>query len=140
MPIEVWLDERTDGQRRAAEAVLEIVERIPGLIVEAVGVGILIKRVRTIVELRPKTKWLDMSICTPMMITSDRIARTLEYGKQYVYYVHLTDAADVDDEVAGWLATALDEAPAPRRVPRRTSAGSPRAATRSRRGRAGGAR
>jgi hypothetical protein len=140
MPIEVWLDERADGQRRAAEAVLAIVERIPGLVVEAVSVGILIKRVRTIVELRPKTRWLDMSICTPATFTGDRIARTLEYGDKNVYYIHLTDAGDVDKQVARWLATALGEAPAPRRTPRRRSAGSPRAATRSRAVRGGGAR
>lgn len=107
MPIEVWLAERTEPQRRAAEAVLAIVRRYRGLIVEAVGVGILIKRGRTIVELRPKKRWLDLSFISRAVIVSERIARSLELAVGKVYFVHLADKTDVDAELRRWLATAL---------------------------------
>ncbi len=107
MPIEVWLAERTEPQRRAAEAVLGVIRRYRGLVVEAVSVGILVKRVRTIVELRPKTRWLDLSFITSAEVESDRIARELEIANGHVYWVHLHDKADVDRELRGWLASAL---------------------------------
>jgi hypothetical protein len=111
MPLPVWLDERTPGQRRAAEAVLRVAKRVRGLVIEAVGVGVLIKRERTIVELRPKTKWLDMSFITAETIDDDRIARTLRWGANVAYFVHLTDAEDVDAIVRGWLRRAFAATP-----------------------------
>ena len=107
MPIEVWLDERTEPQRRAAEAVLGVVRRYRGLIVEAVGVGVLIKRDRTVVELRPKTKWLDLSFITRTAFASKRIVRSLPCTPGYFQVVHLFDKADVDAEVRRWLSAAL---------------------------------
>ena len=107
MPIEVWLAEQTEPQRRAAEAVLAVVRRHRGVIAEAVSVGILVKRERTIVELRPKKRWLDLSFVTPATIDSPRIARTLEIAAGHVYFVHLVDDTDVDAELRRWLSTAL---------------------------------
>lgn len=107
MPIEVWLAERTEPQRRAAEAVLAVVRRYRGLIVEAVGVGVLVKRGRTIVELRPKQRWLDLSFISRAGIASERIARSLELAAGTVYFVHLADETEVDAELRRWLAAAL---------------------------------
>ena len=122
MPIEVWLDERTEPQRRAAEAVLAIVRRHRDLIVEAVGVGILIKRERTIVELRPKQRWLDLAFLTGAAIASRRIARTIALANGTYYAVHLVDERDVDAELRGWLSAALartSRPASPRRAPGR---------------------
>lgn len=107
MPVDVWLAERTDPQRRAAEAVLAIARRYRGLAIEAVSVGVLIKRERTIVELRPKTRWLDLSFISTATIASDRIARVIDVSAGKAYFVHLRDATEVDAELRGWLATAL---------------------------------
>ena len=107
MPIEVWLAERTNPQRRAAEAVLAIARRYRGLVIEAVGVGVLIKRARTIVELRPKVRWLDLSFLSSATVTSTRIARTLEMPGGHVYFVHLVDQSDVDAKLRGWLTVVF---------------------------------
>jgi hypothetical protein len=107
MPLEVWLGERTPEQRRAAEAVLRVAKRYRDLVIEAVGVGVLIKRERTLVELRPKTKWLDVSFISRKTIDDDRIARAVRWGTNTAYFVHLSDARDVDASVRGWLASAL---------------------------------
>jgi hypothetical protein len=111
MPLPVWLDERTPGQRRAAEAVLRVAKRYRELVIEAVGVGVLIKRERTIVELRPKTKWLDVSFVSPEVIDDSRIARTVRWGANVAYFVPLTDAGDVDATVRGWLRRAFAATP-----------------------------
>jgi hypothetical protein len=106
-PVEVWLDELPDPQRRAAASVLAIVRRHRGLAIEAVSVGVLIKRERTIVELRPKKRWLSLSFITPQVITGDRIARALAVSGGTAYFVHLRDEHDVDAELRGWLGSAL---------------------------------
>jgi len=119
LPLEYWLAERTEPQRRAAEAVLAIARDIDGLVIEAVSVGVLIKRERTLVELRPKTKWLQLSFVTTARIASDRISRTIPLGARTAYFVRLHDEPDVDDELRGWLVEALGG----KRVSRRRNAG-----------------
>jgi hypothetical protein len=110
MPIEVWLDERTEPQRRAAEAVLAIARRHRGLAIEAVTVGVLIKRERTLVELRPKTKWLALSFISTAAITSDRIARAIPLSSGTAYFMRLYDEDDVDAELRRWLTASLASA------------------------------
>jgi hypothetical protein len=107
LPIAYWLDEQPEGHRRAAEAVLAVARAIDGLVVEAVTVGVFIKRERSIVELRPKTKWLRLSFVTEARIASDRISRTAEWSGRHAYFVRLHDASDVDRELRGWLTEAL---------------------------------
>jgi hypothetical protein len=109
MPLAVWLDERSEPQRRAARAVLAVVRRYRGVVVEAVSVGVLVKRDRTVVELRAKTRWLELGLVTLDTIDSDRTARHVELprGRGHYYTVHLHDARDVDREVRGWIAGAL---------------------------------
>ena len=83
VPLQTWLDDLPDGQRRAAEAVLAIARKQRGLVIEAVSVGVFIKRERNIIELRPKKKQLDMSFITAAGIASDRITRTIELARGY---------------------------------------------------------
>jgi hypothetical protein len=117
MPVGLWLESLPDGQRAAAAAVLAVARRCSGVVIEAVNVGVFIKRERTLVELRPKTRWLDMSFFATGAVGNPRIARTLKLPSGEVYcYVHLTGAADVDADVRGWVKDALRTArPATRR-------------------------
>jgi hypothetical protein len=115
LPIEFWLAERSEPQRRAAEAVLDIANAVDGLVIEAVTVGVLIKRVRTIVELRPMTKWLQLSFVTVAHVDDARISRTIALGSSTAYFVRLRDERDVDEVVRAWLIEALGgDAPAAR--------------------------
>ena len=107
LPVDYWLAERTEPQRRAAEAVLAVARAIPGLVIEAVSVGLFVKRERTIVELRPKVKWLQLSFVTAAHVASPRIARTIALRASTAYFVRLRDASDVDAELRRWLRAAL---------------------------------
>lgn len=107
LPLEVRLEQLAAPQRRAAVAVLTAAKRQRGLIIEAVGVGIFIKRERTIVEMRPKKRWLDLSFVSKAHIASERIARTIPLTTGTAYFVHLRDERDVDPELRAWLTAAL---------------------------------
>jgi hypothetical protein len=107
MPIDLWLDDLPDPQRLAAKKVLAVARRYRGLVIEAVTVGILIKRERTLVELRPKKRWLDLSFISSAVISGERIARVVRWAAGTAYFVHLRDPRDVDDELRRWLATSL---------------------------------
>src|SRR5687768_3592216 len=107
MPVELRLEDVPDDQRRAALAVLAVARRVKGLVIEAVSVGIFVKRERTIVELRPKTRWLQLSFISTASIASERISRTIELARGTAYFVRLRDERDVDRELRGWLTAAL---------------------------------
>ncbi|HEY6033833.1 MAG TPA: hypothetical protein VIV58_06225 [Kofleriaceae bacterium] len=111
MPVEYWLAERPDGQREAAAAIVELARGIAGVTVEAVGIGVLIKRERSIVELRPKAKWLQLSVIARRPLAPSaraRVSRVVEWGKDTTaYFVRLTAAAEVDRAMRAWLRQAL---------------------------------
>jgi len=107
MPVEVRLMEFHEPQRRAAEKVIALARRQKGVVLEAVGVGIFVKRDRTLIELRPKKRWLDCSFVTSEVVASERIARSGTLTNGHWYVVHLTDAADVDAQLRRWLMTSL---------------------------------
>jgi len=111
MPVEYWLAERPDGQREAAMRIVELARSINGVTVEAVNVGVLIKRERSIVELRPKMKWLQLSVIAlrPLAATARaRVARVVQWGSNMTaYFVRLTAGSDIDREMRVWLHEAL---------------------------------
>ena len=111
LPVEYWLAERPDGQREAAAAIIELARGIAGVTVEAVRVGVLIKRQRSIVELRPKAKWLQLSVIArrPLPQSSRaRVSRVVQWGKDMTaYFVRLTAGAEVDRAMRAWLRDAL---------------------------------
>ena len=111
MPVEYWLAERPDGQREAAAAIIELARGIEGVTVEAVSIGVLIKRQRSIIELRPKTKWLQLSVIAPRPLAASataQVSRVVEWGKDMTaYFVRLTSPAQIDRAMRAWLRLAL---------------------------------
>ena len=111
MPVEYWLAERPDGQREAAAKIIELARGIEGVTVEAVTIGVLIKRQRSIVELRPKTKWLQLSVIAKRPLAASaraKVSRVVEWGTDMTaYFVRLTSPAEVDRAMTAWLRQAL---------------------------------
>lgn len=80
------------------------------VVIEAAKVGILIKRKRTFVELRPKKKWLALSIMLSRRIESERISRVVRAGPARVAnFVNLRGADEVDEEILEWIAESYEE-------------------------------
>lgn len=111
LPVEYWLAERPDGQREAAAAIIELARGVAGISVEAVSVGVFIKKQRSIIELRPKVRWLQLSVIAKKPLPDSAhasVSRVVEWGKDMTaYFVRLTALADVDRTMRGWLRSAL---------------------------------
>ena len=107
LPVEVWLETLPEPQRRAAVKVLAIVRRYAGVIVEAVSIGVLVKRERTLVELRPKQRWLQLSFVSAATVVRPRISRAIQVSDRTAYFVRVADDTAIDAELRRWLADAL---------------------------------
>lgn len=102
---------RPDGQRRACEAILAQLRALGPVHVDAVQVGVFLKRQRTIAELRPMARALSVNIVLRRLVTHPRIVRTIGMpGGRTVHIVRVTGPDQVDDELGGWLAEAYHAA------------------------------
>jgi hypothetical protein len=94
-------------ERAIFEAVLEHLELVGPVHVEAVAVGILLKRSRTFAELRPRRDRVVLSVWLSRRIEHPRIARTVRgSGLRSAYFIDLHSPLDVDQDVRDWLTEA----------------------------------
>ena len=111
--LDEWFADRPPEQRAVCDAVVGHLETLGEIDAEAAQVGILIKRGRTFAELRPHRGDLRLSVVLDHDVDSPRISRRIAPTRQfrrYVLYVVLPTAADVDDEVRGWLTESFETA------------------------------
>lgn len=94
--VDTVLAGRPEGQRRAYDAIVEHLRSLGELHEDAVGVGVFLKRVRKFAELRPKQRWLSVSV---------RPGPGHDWQTERV-----TDAADVDDALRARLSEAYGNA------------------------------
>ena len=111
--VDAWLAGRPPEQRAVHDAVVNHLRAIGPVRVEAVEVGILVKRRGTFVELRPRYSCLALSFILHRPLEHPRIMRRIEMtGGRAAYFVDLKGPADVDDDVRDWLTEAYLDAPA----------------------------
>ncbi len=104
LSVDTYFAARPPGEREIFEAVREHLESLGPVIVEPVGVGILFKGRRTFVELRPKTKWVDLSFGLERRAEHPRITRTTRTQTGRTYHgVRIRSVEDIDDQVRQWL-------------------------------------
>jgi hypothetical protein len=95
------------GQRAAYDAVATHVTTLGEVHEDAVGVGVFLKRARTLAELRPKSRWLSLDVVLPRLVEDGRVSRHLRLaGDRTVHVVRLFGPDDVDDQVRDWLTEA----------------------------------
>lgn len=110
MALEEWLDRRPPGDGLIVDAVLTHLDSLGAVEVEAVAVGILVRGWRTFVELRPRRTGLRLSIVLPHDVESSRIRTRVQSPAGWTaVFVDLLAAADVDDQVRGWLSESHEE-------------------------------
>ncbi|MHB8576140.1 MAG: DUF5655 domain-containing protein [Dehalococcoidia bacterium] len=103
---------RTAAQRRIYDAVVAHVQEFDAVEIEAVYVGILMKRSRTFAELRPKRDGFRLSVLLERVVEHPRISRTSPLPAHRVaHFVVLRDAGDVDDQLRAWLTEACLSVP-----------------------------
>jgi hypothetical protein len=92
---------RPEYEREIYDAVVGHLLTVDDTIdVEAATVGILVKKRRTFVELRPKKKWYELSIMLTRPIDDPRVSKTIVVSRaRYAYCFRLRDVSDVDDDL-----------------------------------------
>jgi hypothetical protein len=104
---------RPDWERPIFETILEHLDMVGDVRVEAVEVGIFFKRRRTFAELRPKRDRLALSVLLSRRLRHPRVAKRYEgSGVRAAYFFDLRTAEDVDDEIRDWLTEAYLTSPA----------------------------
>ena len=79
---------------------------------EATAAAVMVKRARTFAEVKPRRDTVELSFIVSRRIDDPRIARTLDLTKtRVVHRLDLSDAAQVDDVVRGWLVEAYESSP-----------------------------
>lgn len=99
-------------ERQVFEAVLAHLETVGSVHVEPVSVGILIKRVRTFAELRPRPDRVVLSVLLSRSIDHPRIAKRVRTsGRRIGHFVELRTVEDVDADVRSWLTESYLDSP-----------------------------
>ena len=94
-------------ERPLFEAVRAHLETVGSLYVEPVSIGIFFKRRRTVVQLRPMTKWVAVGFVLSRRLESARLARKVDgAGTRWWHVVNVREPEEVDDELRGWLTEA----------------------------------
>ena len=96
-------------ERPIFEAVRAHLEGVGPVHVEPVSIGIFFKRRRTVVQLRPMTRWVAVGFILSRRLESSRLARKVEgSGTRWWHVVNVREPGEVDDELRGWLTEAYD--------------------------------
>jgi hypothetical protein len=102
---------RPPVQREICAQVVDYLASLGEVHLDAVRVGVFIKTDRTVVELRPKARSLELWLNLRRTIDHPRIARAVAASPGRICnLVKLTAMSDVDDEVREWLTEAYDQA------------------------------
>jgi hypothetical protein len=92
---------RPEHEREIFDAVVGHLLTVDDTIdVEAATVGILVKKRRTFVELRPKQRWYELSIMLTRPIDDPRVSKRIVVSRaRYAYFFRLRAASDVDEDL-----------------------------------------
>lgn len=75
--------------------------------IEPVSVGIFLKSTRTFAQLRPKQKWVALSVSLERRVSHPRIGRkVVDYNGRYYTVFNLRTPEDFDEDIRGWLTEA----------------------------------
>jgi hypothetical protein len=95
------------GYRAAYEAMMAHLGTLGPVHVDAVGVGVFLKRDRKFAEVRPRPRSLVLWLILPRTVHDDRISRVLRTsGDRVAHVVKLWAPEDVDGTVRDWLTEA----------------------------------
>ena len=113
MTLEEYFSTGPERERPIYEAVIAHLDTLGPVHVEPVSVGIFLKRPGRIAQLRPKTRWVDLTLSLQTPVRDDpRVVRKPEqYSGRWFHAIRLTGPEDVDDRVREWLTEAYFAAP-----------------------------
>ncbi len=90
--------------RQVHDIVLDTLDDVGTLVIDYVDVGVLIKGMRSFVELRPRKNAVGLSIVLGHRVEHPRLARVIKAGAElwaHVFVIRTLD--DIDGDIEGWL-------------------------------------
>jgi hypothetical protein len=112
MSLEEYFSTGPERERPIYEAVRAHLDTLGPVHVEPVSVGIFFKRPGRIAQLRPKTKWVELTFSLSHPAQHPRIVRKpISYSGRYWHAVRLEGPEHVDDQIREWLTEAYFAAP-----------------------------
>lgn len=100
--------ERPPVQRAIYDAIIGHLRTLGRVHVDAVRVGVFLKRSRKLAEIRPKARSLSLELVLPRAVDHPRIARRIRLSvDRTVHVVKLVAVDDVDDVLRDWLTEAF---------------------------------
>ncbi len=110
--VAAYFSGRPPAFRRAYDAVARHLAKVGPVHVEAVGVGVMIKRVRTFAELRAKRDRLELGVLLSRTVEHPRVTKVLKLSAhRFAVFVDLRGAKDVDRDVRDWLTEGYAMSP-----------------------------
>jgi hypothetical protein len=107
MTLEEYFSTGPERERPIYEAVKAHLDTLGPIVVEPVSLGIFLKRPARVAQLRPATKWVDLSLSLAQPVQDRRIVRKpVDYGGRWWHVARLVGPEDVDDVVRAWLTEA----------------------------------
>ena len=98
-----------DFERPIYDEVAPFITALGPAIVEFVQVGVFFKAKRTFAELRPLTKWVNLTFHLGRELKHPQIQKGMNYAPGRWYYtVRLKTPEDVTEDVLGWLAESWE--------------------------------
>jgi len=102
-----YLRRRTPQQRDVFEALMAYLRSLGPLHVDAVEVGVFLKRQQKLAELRPRRDGVMIYLVLPYAIDAPRCQRSERIGAGRIgNLIRVTAAAQVDAELQEWLRQA----------------------------------
>ena len=78
---------------------------------DVVRVGVFLKHVSKLGEVRPKARSLSLDLVLPRLVDDPRITRRIRLSSERTaHFIKLTRLEDFDDQVRDWLTEAYDAA------------------------------
>lgn len=107
--LEEWLAERSPTDRATVEALLDHLRSLGPIVVDAVQIGLLIKRNSTFAEVRPRRAGLRLILLVSRALDDPRLVRSLRLSaNRWAYELDLHDPGEVDTQVRDWLTEAYE--------------------------------
>jgi hypothetical protein len=113
MSLEEYFATGPQHERPIFEAVMKHLQNVGPVHVEAVSVGIFLKRARTFAELRPMQRWVALSFSLGRTVRHPTITKkVVPYRGRYFHVANVRSPKDVDVELSGLLTEAYLDSPA----------------------------
>jgi hypothetical protein len=98
-------------QRAICDAVIGHLETLGTVHVDAVHVGVFLKRTQKFAEVRPKARSVSLELVLARTVEDRRVARSARISAdRVVHFIKLVQLVDVDDQVRAWLSEAYLDA------------------------------